>query len=220
VIANLSRVMLAMGRLTIAAVAVAGSWLLVIVAQLILIQFVHATLVVGMLALGASLGQIGAAIPLVVITRRIRGKAAVEGAGRALLAGVTAAAAAGGAGVAVSLLLPRSHKLLDAGDAVVAALAAAAVFALVAFLLDRSDMRALVVRLRQALRHAALPGPIPDGAGEPDGAGRADGAGGVGGVSAADRADGTDDPHASSAGLVADPAGPAATRGRRPAGPQ
>jgi putative peptidoglycan lipid II flippase len=165
VIANLSRVMLAMGRLVIAAVAVAGSWILVIVAQLILIQFVHAAAVVGVLAAGVSVGQIGAAIPLVLITRRIRGKAAIEGAGRALGAGVTAAVAAAVAGVAVSLVLPRSHKLLDAGDAVIAVVCAAAVFGVVAFRLDGSDMRTLVVRLRQALGRAGLPVRIPGEAG-------------------------------------------------------
>ena len=191
VIANLSRVMLAMGRLSIAAIAVAGSWILVIAAQLILIQFVHATLVVGMLALGASLGQIGAAIPLVVVTRRIRGKGALEGTGRALLAGVVAAAVAGAAGVAVSLVLPRSHKLLDAGDAVLAAICAAVVFVVVAFRLDGSDMRALAVRLRQVLGRTGMPVWIPAGAGGPAGTGSVDDGGEAG------------EPDASSAGLVA-----------------
>jgi putative peptidoglycan lipid II flippase len=167
VIANLSRVMLALGRLTIAAVAVAGSWILAIVAQVILIEFVHANLVVGMLTLGVSLGQIGAAIPLVVVTRRIRGKAAIEGSGRAMLAGLAAAIAGGGVGVAVSLVLPRSHKLLDAGDAVVAAVFAGLIFAAVAWLLDASDMRALLVHARRALSSAGLPLRMAGGASEP-----------------------------------------------------
>jgi len=187
VIANLSRVMLAIGRLTIAAVAVAGSWILAIVAQLILIQFAHSTLVVGTLALGVSLGQIGAAIPLVVVTRRIRGKAALEGTGRAMLAGAAAAVAAGAVGVAVSLALPRSHKLLDAGDAVLAAVLAAAVFALVAFALDASDVRALLARLRPALSNAGLLLRVLRGPGR---AGRAGSAGTAG---QAGRTDGADD---------------------------
>jgi putative peptidoglycan lipid II flippase len=168
VIANLSRVMLALGRLTIAAVAVAGSWILAIVAQLILIEFVHARLVVGMLALGVSLGQIGAAIPLIVVTRRIRGKAAIEGSGWAMLAGFSAATAGGGVGVAISLLLPRTHKLLDAGDAVVAAVVAGLIFAVVAWLVDPSDMQALLVHARKALSSAGLPLRIPGGAAEPE----------------------------------------------------
>lgn len=182
VIANLSRVMLALGRLTIAAVAVAGSWILAIVAQVILIEFVHATLVVGMLTLGVSLGQIGAAIPLVVATRRIRGKAAIEGSGRAMLAGLVAATAGGGLGVAISLVLPRTHKLLDAGDAVVAAVFAGLVFTAVAWLLDGKDMRALLAHVQKALASAGLPVRIPAAAGgatEPD-ASSAEQAAGVG----------------------------------------
>ena len=154
VIANMSRVMLAIGRLKVAAVGVAGSWILTIVAQLILIQFVHhSTLVVGMLALGASLGQIAAAIPLVAYTRRIRGRAAVEGTGRAMLAGLVAAVAAGAVGVAVCLVLPRSHKLFDAADALVAAVLAAAIFSLIAYRLDAADLRVVLARIRRIRGH-------------------------------------------------------------------
>jgi putative peptidoglycan lipid II flippase len=153
VIANMSRVMLAIGRLKVAAVGVAGSWILTIVAQLILIPFVHSALVVGMLALGASLGQIAAAIPLVAYTRRIRGKAAVEGTGRAMLAGLVAAVAAGAVGVAVCLVLPRSHKLFDAADAVVAAVVAAAIFSLIAYRLDAADLGVVLARIRRIRGH-------------------------------------------------------------------
>jgi putative peptidoglycan lipid II flippase len=166
VIANLSRVMLATGKLAVAAVAVGGSWILTIVAQLIVIQFVHATGVVGMLALGASLGQIGAAIPLVAYTRRLRGKPAVEGAGRALLAGVAAAVVAGAVGVAVCLVLPKSHKLLDAGDAVLAAVCAAAIFSLLAYRLDKADLQVVLAKaqqLRGSLGHRhSDSGPLPE----------------------------------------------------------
>ena len=92
VIANLSRVMLAIGRLKVAAVAVAASWLLSMAAMATLAELVPAHLVVAALALGTSIGQIAAAIPLVIITRRIRGRAAVHGIGRATLAGLAAAA--------------------------------------------------------------------------------------------------------------------------------
>ena len=57
VIANLSRVMLAMGRLKVAAVAVAASWLLSMAAMAILAELAPPHLVVAALALGTSIGQ-------------------------------------------------------------------------------------------------------------------------------------------------------------------
>jgi hypothetical protein len=64
VIANLSRVMFAIGRLKIAATAIAGSWLLVIVADVVLAEIAPARLVVAALALGCTTGQTLVAIPL------------------------------------------------------------------------------------------------------------------------------------------------------------
>ena len=52
VIANLSRVMFVIGRLKVAAVALAGSWLITIVADVVLVELVPARLVVAALALG------------------------------------------------------------------------------------------------------------------------------------------------------------------------
>ena len=76
VIANLSRMMFVIGRLKVAAAALAGSWLLVIVADVVLVQLVPPRLVVAALALGTTIGQTVVAIPLVIVTRRICGKAA------------------------------------------------------------------------------------------------------------------------------------------------
>ena len=148
VIANLSRVMLAIGRLKVAAVAVAASWLLSMAAMATLAELAPAHLVVPALALGTSIGQIAAAIPLVIITRRIRGRAAVHGIGRATLTGLAAALAGAMAGAAVSNALPVSHKLLDAGVGAAAACCAMIAFAVVAFLLDDGDLRAALVRLQ------------------------------------------------------------------------
>ncbi len=93
VIANLSRALLALGRLKAAAAGLAGSGLLILVAQVVLAELAPARMVVGALALGNTIGSTGAAIPLVIATRRIRGKAAVQGVGRATLAGLAAGAA-------------------------------------------------------------------------------------------------------------------------------
>jgi putative peptidoglycan lipid II flippase len=149
VIANLSRAMLAIGRLKVAAVAVAGSGVLVMLAQVALAEFLPGRLAVAALALGYTIGQTAAAIPLVIVTRRIRGKAALHNAGRATLAGLAAAAAAAVAGLGTSIVLPTSHKLPAAGNGVLAAGCAVIVFGVAAFLLDPGDLRAVLVGLRQ-----------------------------------------------------------------------
>lgn len=157
VIANLSRVMLAIGRLKVAAVAVGASWLLSMAIMAIMAVLAPAHLVVAALALGTSIGQVVAAIPLVIITRRIRGRAAVHGFGRATLAGLAAAAAGAMAGGAVSNALHVSHRLLDAGVGAAAACCAIIAFGVVAFLLDDGDLRAGLVRLQQLLARLRMP---------------------------------------------------------------
>jgi len=148
-IANLSRVLFALGRLRVAAAALAGSWLLVTVADVVLVELASPRLVVAALGLGSTIGQTVVAIPLVLAIRRIRGRDAVQGTGHAALAGLAAACAGVGVGVAISVALPVSHKLLATGVAVVAACGAAAAFAAVAYLLDDGDLRIVVARLRQ-----------------------------------------------------------------------
>lgn len=161
VLANLTRALLAIGRLKESAAVVAASSLLAAVAQVVLALVVPPRLVVAALALGSTIGYTGAAIPLVIVTRRIRGRAAVAGVGRASLAGLAATAAGVAVGAAVSLALPEGHKLLDALAGVVASVGAIAAFAAVAFVLDDGDLRAVVARLRQCAemlpRHAAGP---------------------------------------------------------------
>jgi putative peptidoglycan lipid II flippase len=152
VIANLSRAMLAIGRLRVAAVAVAGSWVLVTLAEVVLTEFVPARLAVAALALSNTIGQTAAAIALVIVTRRIRGKAALHRVGRAALAGLAAAAAGTAAGLGVGAVLPASHKLSAAGTGVLAAGCAVIAFGVVAFLLDPGDLRAVLARLRRMAR--------------------------------------------------------------------
>ncbi len=113
VIANLTRALLAIGRLKVACAAVAGSSLLAALAQVVLAELVSTHGVVAALALGNSIGMIGAAIPLVIVTKRLRGKAAVQGVGRTTLTGIAAATVSTIAGVGVCLALPASQQ--DAG---------------------------------------------------------------------------------------------------------
>jgi len=149
VIANLSRVMFVIGRLKIAAAALAGSWLLVIAADVVLAGLVPSRLVVAALALGNTIGQSVVAIPLVILTRRIRGTAAVHGVSRAALAGLAAGAAGATAGVTISLAVPVHHKLEAFALAVPAAGGAIIAFGVVAYLLDNGDLKAVLARARR-----------------------------------------------------------------------
>ena len=152
VIANTSRVMFVLGRLKIAAVGLAGSWLLVIVADVILAELAPPRLVVAALALGNTIGQTVLAVPMVVATRRICGAAAVQGVSHAALAGLSAGAAGAAAGVAVSLAAPVTGKLQAFALAVPAAVCAVLVFGVVAYLLDDGDLRVTLSLARRALR--------------------------------------------------------------------
>ena len=152
VIANLSRVMFVIGRLKVAAVAVAGSWLVAIVAYVVLVPLVPARLVVAALALGTTIGQTVVAIPLVFVTRKICGPAAVQGARHAALAGLAACAAGTAVGVAVSLAVPLHHKLVAFAVAVLAAGGAIIAFGVVAYILDNGDLKAVLTLVRGAVR--------------------------------------------------------------------
>ena len=152
VIANLSRVMFVIGRLRVAAAALAGSWLITIVADVVLVELVPARLVVAALALGTTIGQTVVAIPLVSVTRRICGPAAVQGAGRATLSGLAACAVGAGVGVAVSLAVPLHHKLEAAALAVPAGGCAILAFGVVAYFLDDGDLKTVLAWVRRVTR--------------------------------------------------------------------
>jgi len=152
IIANLSRVMLVLGRLKIAIAVLVGSQLLVIVSQVVLAELVPARLVVGALALGTTIGQVTAAIPLAIVTRRIRGRGALQGLGRAAGAGVAAGVVGAMAGAAVCIALPVNRKLLELGYGVLGTGCALIAFGIIAYLLDYQDTQAIVARLRQVAR--------------------------------------------------------------------
>ena len=95
------------------------------------------------------LGQTVAAIPLVFVTRKICGPAAVQGARHAALAGLAACAAATAAGVAVSLAVPLHHKLVAVALAVPAAGCAILAFGVVAYFLDDGDLKAVLAWVRR-----------------------------------------------------------------------
>ena len=152
VVANLSRVMFVIKRLKIAAAALAGSWVITIVADVVLVELAPARLVPAMLALGTTIGQTVVAIPLVFITRRICGKAAVQGARHATLAGLAACAAGVAVGLVISLAVPVHHRLVAVALAVPAAACTILAFGVVAYFLDDGDMKTVLTWVRRVVR--------------------------------------------------------------------
>jgi putative peptidoglycan lipid II flippase len=149
VIANLSRVMFVIGRLKVAAAALVGSQAVVVVADLVLAELAPPHLVPAALALGITIGQTVVAVPLVFVTRRICGPAAVRGTRHAALAGLAAGAVGAVVGVAVSLAVPLHHKLVAFALAVPAAGLAIVAFFVVAYFLDDGDLRAVLAWVRR-----------------------------------------------------------------------
>lgn len=155
-VASLSRILLAVGRTRVAATAVAAGWLVVIVADVILVTLAPGNLVVPMLALGNTAGLTVAGLALALAVRTVRGRDALAGtarvAGSGLAAAVAGAAAGGGAAAALMAALPTAGPVADVLIAVLAACCAVAAFGVVAYLPDGSELRAAVTRMRRTLR--------------------------------------------------------------------
>ena len=153
--ANLSRVLYARHRNRAPALAIAGGWLLVIVADAAIVPFVPAARVVPVLGLGTTFGLTVSGIALLVLVRRECGPAALSGVPRAFLAGLAGCAAGAVAGAAVSSVisgavpaLPAGGFLLNVGLSVLVAVVVTAVFAAVVLSLDGGDVRSALSRLR------------------------------------------------------------------------
>jgi putative peptidoglycan lipid II flippase len=146
-IASLSRVLYAYGRNRPAAVAVSAGWLLVIVADLLIVPFVPHSWVVPALGAGTSIGLSAGGVMLLVLVRRGRGPAALRGCLRAAVAGSIAALAAAAAGWAVSAGIPVSGFGPNTGMTVLASAVVLAVFLGVAAVFDGGDLRTLLRRV-------------------------------------------------------------------------
>ena len=153
--ANLSRILYARHRNRAPALAIAGGWLLVIVADAAIVPLVPASRVVPVLGLGTTFGLTASGIALLVLVRRDCGPAALSGVPRALLAGLAGCAAGAVAGSAVSSVisgavpaLAAGGLLLNAGLSVLVAAAVTAVFGAVVLCLDGGDVRSALTRLR------------------------------------------------------------------------
>jgi putative peptidoglycan lipid II flippase len=150
--ANASRVLFACHRSRVAAIALVSGWLAVIVTDVAAVPAVAPRWVVPVLALGNTVGLTLAGLALLAAVRHARGPAALRGSARAAAAGLAGALAGAAAGGLVSAALPATGFLPNAGVAVLACLAATAVFGAVVVVLDGKDLRALAVRARARLR--------------------------------------------------------------------
>ena len=151
-VACLSRVLLADSRNRAAAVAMAGGWLIVIVADVIAVELVPARWVVPMLGLGNTVGMALSGAALLISVRRARGGAALHGTARAAAAGLAGALAGAAAGAGMSAAVPVTGFIPNAIIALLACCCAVIGFGVVAFFLDGGDLRAVLARV---LRRAA-----------------------------------------------------------------
>jgi len=148
--ANLSRVLYADGRNRASALAVSGGWLLVIVADLLIVPFVPRSAVVPWLGAATTLGLTASGVALLILVRRFRGPAALRGFARAALAGLAGALAGTAAGLGVAAGLRVTGFLPNVGVTLLASAAVLVAFLAAVAVADGGDMRAVarkVIRL-------------------------------------------------------------------------
>jgi peptidoglycan biosynthesis protein MviN/MurJ (putative lipid II flippase) len=146
--ANLSRVLYARGQNRAPAVAMSAGWLLVIVADLLIVPFVPRPRVVPALGLGTSIGLTVAGVALLALVGRDRGAGALAGVPRAFLAGLAGCAAGAAAGSAIAALVRVSGFFPNVGISVLVSAIVTAVFVTVVMNLDGGDLRTALGRLR------------------------------------------------------------------------
>ncbi len=154
--ANLSRVLYARGQNRAPAVAMSAGWLLVIVADLLIVPFVPRYRVVPALGIGTSIGLTVAGLALLVLVGRNRGGAALAGVPRAFIAGFAGCAAAAAAGSAVAALVRVSGFFPSVGISVLVSAVVTVVFAAVVLSLDGRDLRTAFRRLRTRVPAPAI----------------------------------------------------------------
>jgi putative peptidoglycan lipid II flippase len=146
--ANLSRVLYARGQNRAPAVAMCAGWLLVIVADLLIVPFVPRDRVVLALGAGTSVGLTVTGVALLVLVRRERGAAALAGVPRAFLAGLAGCAAGAAVGSAFSMVVRVHGFFPNVGVSIGVSAVVTAVFCAVVVDLDGGDLRTALRRLR------------------------------------------------------------------------
>lgn len=145
-VAHLGRVLFACHRGRASAVATVAGWLVVIVADVILVTALPRDWTVAGLAIGNTAGMTVAGILLAAALVRVRGRAVVAGLGRALLAGGVGALAGGGVGHVIASAIGPDGQLANVGTAALTGLVAAALFVVVTYVLDGRDLKAVISR--------------------------------------------------------------------------
>ena len=148
-VACLSRVLLADGRHRPAAAAMAGGWLIVIIADIVAVELVAPRWVVPVLGLGNTVGMIVSGAALAAAVRRARGGPALHGAVRAATAGLASALVGAAAGAGMSAAVPARGFFLNATVALLACCCGVIAFGVTAYALDRGDLRAAVATVRR-----------------------------------------------------------------------
>ncbi|WP_019633707.1 murein biosynthesis integral membrane protein MurJ [Actinomadura atramentaria] len=145
-VAHLGRVLYACRRGRTGAVATVIGWVAVMAADVALVFTVDAHWVVAALGVGNAAGMTVAGALLLGVLARARGRAALHGVPRALLAAVAGAVAGAAAGYGCAALLGTGGQLRAVGTGGAAALAAGLVFLAVVFVIDGRDLRAVLSR--------------------------------------------------------------------------
>ncbi len=148
--ANLSRVLYALGRNRASALAVSGGWLLVIVADLLIVPLVPRSAVVPWLGVATTIGLTASGVALLILVRRFRGRDALRGCTRAALAGLAGALAGAAAGLGVATRIRVTGFLPNVAVTVLASGAVLVAFLAVVALADGGDLRAVIRRVVRA----------------------------------------------------------------------
>ena len=135
------------GRNRAAALAVSGGWLLVIIADLLIVPFVPRSQVVPWLGVGTTIGLTASGVALLVLVRRFRGPGALQGCARAAIAGLAGALAGTAAGLGVALNIRVFGFLPNVAVSLLASGAVLAAFLAVVALTDGGDLRAVARRV-------------------------------------------------------------------------
>jgi putative peptidoglycan lipid II flippase len=146
--ANLSRVLYAHGRNRAPALAISLGWILVIVADVLVVPFVPRAWVVPALGACTSFGLTVAGAVLLVLVLRVRGPLALAGAARAFGAGLAGCAIGAAVGAGVSWFAQGEGLILNAGVSLLVCAVIAAAFGAVVWNIDGGDLRAALARLR------------------------------------------------------------------------
>ncbi|MER6582894.1 lipid II flippase MurJ [Nonomuraea sp. NPDC001023] len=148
-IAHLSRVLYAAGLGRAAATGTVAGWLVVIVAQTVLVLVLPAGWKIGGMALGMSVGMTAGGVVLLGAVVRSRGSGAAAGLPRAAGAAVAGGVLGYLAGAGVVRWLGVSGIWPNVGAVVLAAVVAVAVGAAVVAVVDRPDARVVAGLLRR-----------------------------------------------------------------------